>query len=223
MIRLNITTEGLSEKVFVDSLLCAPLLEKGIQAIAYSVTTSVDRRIGRSFKGGLANYAKVKRDLERRFREYSSPHDRFTTMFDLYALPADFPEMEKAHNEQDPYRKVQILEQALFDDLHEPRLIPYIQLHEFETLLLTEPDKLIVAYPNQKNAINNLVTEVGRENPELINGGKETSPSKRILKYLPEYDKVNAGLMTVISIGLSKLRERCRHFNEWLSVLENYD
>ena len=68
-----------------------------------------------------------------------------------------------------------------------------------------------------------LVTAEGQTelNPELINDGPETAPSKRILKEIPEYDKASAGVSVTSKIGLPQLRNRCRHFNEWLGQLEN--
>ncbi|MFN7830737.1 MAG: DUF4276 family protein [Bacteroidota bacterium] len=64
--------------------------------------------------------------------------------------------------------------------------IPYVQLHEFETLLLSKP-------------------------------------SRRIIRYLPEYQKqkTTAGVITAEKIGLSLLRNRCPHFNDWINTLES--
>ena len=221
MIRLNVTTEGITEKGFVDVILGVHLRARGIAPVAYCITTSFDRRIGKIYKGGLSSYVQVKKDMLRRFREYKSPDDRFTTMFDLYGLPQDFPGMQEVRNVQNPYEKVRILEQALADDFQEKRLIPYIQLHEFEALLLAAPDKLLTAYPDDKEPVEKLIHTISEENPELIDGGINTAPSKRIIKYLPDYDKVNAGLITAMAIGLSAIRKRCRHFDEWISRLEN--
>jgi hypothetical protein len=61
---------------------------------------------------------------------------------------------------------------------------------------------------------------VGNQNPKLINDGRETAPSKRILKEIPEYDKATAGPIIAEKRGLPALRAKCRHFHEWLSRLE---
>jgi hypothetical protein len=55
----------------------------------------------------------------------------------------------------------------------------------------------------------------------LINDGFETAPSKRILKEIPEYDKVTAGVSVAGKIGIETLRAKCRHFSEWLAKLED--
>ncbi len=71
-----------------------------------------------------------------------------------------------------------------------------------------------------KDPYKNLIAMVGDQNPELIDGGATTAPSKRILKEIPEYDKVTDGVEVAGKIGLPLLRQKCRHFEEWLSALE---
>ena len=98
----------------------------------------------------MSTYQKAKRDLERWMKEDTNPDSFFTTMFDLYALPKDFPKFEGANIQSDPYQKVVTLENAFAEDLvQEFRInleslpfIPYIQLYEFEALILSDPEKL---------------------------------------------------------------------------------
>jgi hypothetical protein len=68
--------------------------------------------------------------------------------------------------------------------------------------------------------IKDLINMMGESNPELINDGAETAPSKRLLKAIPEYDKPTGGVSVVEKIGLYTLRNKCRHFTEWLTKLE---
>ena len=68
--------------------------------------------------------------------------------------------------------------------------------------------------------IENLVRMVGEQNPELIDDGPEMAPSKRILKEIPEYDKVGAGVLVAEKIGIEVLRNKCTHFAQWLARLE---
>ena len=104
--------------------------------------------------------------------------------------------------------------------MNKPNFIPYIQLHEFESLILADPAKLDWEYLEHDQPIGNLVKMVGSQNPELINDGRETAPSKRILKEIPEYDKVTSGVSVAAHIGLGALRASCKHFDEWVSRLE---
>lgn len=145
---------------------------------------------------------------------------RFTTMFDFYALPDDFPGYAEAMRNSDPYERVGILEQKMAESVGDSRFIPYIQLHEFEALLFADPKQLDWEYLEHDVPIGNLVTMVASQNPELINDGPVTTPSKRILSEIPEYDKVTAGVAVAEKIGLLMLRQKCRHFNDWLTRLE---
>ena len=63
---------------------------------------------------------------------------------------------------------------------------------------------------------------VAGKNPEEINEGQETAPSKRIIKEIPEYkgQKATIGPLVAAKIDLDVLREKCKHFNEWLTRLE---
>ncbi|MHB1654173.1 MAG: DUF4276 family protein [Desulfitobacteriaceae bacterium] len=58
--------------------------------------------------------------------------------------------------------------------------------------------------------------------PEHINEGFVTAPSKRIGSLIPEYldSKRIAGPLVAKEIGLEKIRQKCRHFNDWLRSLE---
>jgi hypothetical protein len=144
----------------------------------------------------------------------------FTTMFDLYALPSDFPGYEKYQKEDDKYKRVSLLESAMKSDINDPRFIPYIQLHEFEALILADPQQLDWEYLEHDRPIDHLKTLVADKNPELINDGSTTAPSKRILAEIPEYSKVTAGVSVAAKIGIQTLRQRCQHFHDWLTALE---
>ena len=100
------------------------------------------------------------------------------------------------------------------------RFIPYIQLHEFEALILSNPAKLNHDYLEYERPITELTKSIEGMNPELINDDPNTAPSKRILSCIPEYNKTVAGVAIAELIGLPILREKCRHFNDWLTQLE---
>ncbi|MGB0840534.1 MAG: DUF4276 family protein [Chitinophagales bacterium] len=172
--------------------------------------------------GGLINYAKAKRDIQAWLKEDNKPECRFSTMFDLYALPNDFPKYQEAQNYSNPYDKVAFLEEAMKDDIDDHRFIPYIQLHEFESLILSNPSNLEFLYLEHESAIKALEEQLNahNNNAELINERKETAPSKRIIKLIPEYDKVSAGSVITDLIGIHNLKANCKHFREWIEKLE---
>jgi hypothetical protein len=173
-------------------------------------------------RGGLPDYGKARRDLERWMAEDSGAV--FTTMFDLYALPADFPGYEEARRLPNPYERVAFLERALAADVGGHRVIPYFQLHEFEALLFCDPQKFDREYLEHEQQIARLVAIAeAHDSPELIDDGPETAPSKRIVEHIPEYafQKASRGPLIAQRIGIERMRGRCPHFAEWLGRLES--
>lgn len=220
MIRLHITAEGQTEQSFAGKVLAPHLAGFGVFVDARCVLTSRDKRKAREYRGSLLSYEKAEKDIRAWLKEDDHVECRFTTMFDLYALPDDFPGYAEAMRNSDPYERVGILEQKMTESVGDSRFIPYIQLHEFEALLFADPKQLDWEYLEHDVPIGNLVTMVASQNPELINDGPATAPSKRILSEIPEYDKVTAGVAVAEKIGLLMLRQKCRHFNDWLTRLE---
>jgi hypothetical protein len=219
-IRLHITTEGQTEEAFVKRILAPHLGAFNVFADARSVLTSKDRKAHMKYRGGLISYSKAKADIETWMKEDGHTESRFTTMFDLYALPGDFPGYTDARRENDPYRKVKALENALKEDIDDRRFIPYIQLHEFEALILADAGKLDWEYLDHDGPIRRLVDMAGNQNPELIDDTPEGAPSKRILDQLPEYDKANSGVLVAEKIGLQTMKAKCSHFRTWVVLLE---
>lgn len=222
MRRLNVLAEGQTEEAFVNQVLAPHLAAFNVFASVRCVTTRRDRhRPDRVFRGGLREFAKVKRDLDRWMAEDGGAV--FTTMFDLYALPGDFPGYADATRLNDPYARVRYLEQELAATFGGDRLIPYIQLHEFEALLFSDPEKFDWAYIEHDSAISRLLELAHQfDSPELIDDGEATAPSKRIIDVIPEYkyQKTTAGPLIAARIGIQTMRERCPHFAEWITRVE---
>ena len=221
-IRLNLTVEGQTEETFVNLVLKPYLGDISVWTSARCIITGRKRRV--EYRGGMTIYERAKRDIIRWMRQDQNPDARFTTMFDLYALPNDFPGYEAAATAPDPYKRVSIIEDALRKDMCDWRFIPYIQLHEFEALLLSDPQKLDSQFDNRDQEIENLVRMSNEfSSPELIDKGHDTAPSKRIIREIPEYAgrKVSAGPITAARIGLPTLRSRCKHFDSWIAALES--
>jgi hypothetical protein len=218
--------EGQTEETFVKSLITPHLSQSNVFSDARCVETSRDRKIKKIYRGGLFSYEKAKKDVVLWMKEDKHDDCFFTTMFDLYALPNDWPKYEEAKLATDPYQRVSILEQAFKDDLQHPRFIPYIQLHEWEALILADPEKFALEFFDQDPAIQNIINLCTKFNsPEMINDDPETAPSKRIIKKIPEYEdrKSSAGPHIAREIGLPRILEKCRHFKEWVLKLESLD
>lgn len=154
-------------------------------------------------------------------KQDSGPDSWFTTMIDLYKLPADFPGVSDYCRERDPIKRVRLLEGILASDLDNARFIPYIQVHEFEALLFSDPEGFSIAFPANAKDVSTLKTiRKSFETPEHIDDGECSAPSKRIVSLLPDYDKVSAGPLVAKQIGLPRLRAECLHFDDWLERLE---
>ncbi len=232
MPRLNIVVEGQTELGFASSVLTPHLSGCGVYPRARCVETvrskSRRRRLPGSpsqYRGGISKYEKLKWDISRWMKEDQNPDVFFTTMIDLYRLPRDFPALEEANRIGDSTQKVEMLEKAMSENIDEHRFIPYIQLHEFEALLLTKPDEFSSFYLEESQAANikNLVDLAsGFESPEEINDRPETSPSKRIITEIPEYEgqKAQAGPTIAKRIGIDLMMEKCPHFRQWVKRLE---
>lgn len=124
MKRLHITAEGQTEEAFVNQTLKQHLAQYSVYADVRCVLTSLRRY--KEFRGGMTNYDKAKEDILRWLKEEQNNTDvAFTTMFDYYALPDDFPGCEEAWGELDPYAKVALIEKALAEDINDCCFIPY--------------------------------------------------------------------------------------------------
>ena len=220
-VRLHFIVEGQTEEAFVNQVLRPHLAYRSIVVDARCIQTS--RKGGTKHRGGINNYELPKQDIFRWIREDRRSDARFTTMFDLYGLPKEFPGRSDAARIANPYDKVKVIEDALGADINDWRFIPYIQLHEFEALILSDPVRFSTQFQDNERGIRQLVDLAYQfESPEHINKGPNSAPSKRIIREIPEYKdrKVVAGPIVAANIGLPTLRQKCAHFAEWLSNLE---
>lgn len=209
MITLTVLGEGPTEVNFVTQVLKPHLAARSIFAKATSLG------------GGLA-WGKLKRELDLSLRQRRE-HEFLTTMFDLYKLMRvpDCPDSSGVYGAA----KAVLLETAMLSGLPNPNFVPYVQVHEFEALLFADLKKLSVAFPDGEadNAISVLARETKSLQPEDIDEGEQTAPSKRLVRELPQYKglKSTAGPQIAENIGLPVLREACPHFNDWITKLEN--
>ena len=217
-VRLYITVEGQSEKEFADRALKPHLAGYEVEVRSRVVLTN--RKLGR--RGGIFDFHKIKGDLTRLMKADQQPEARFTTMVDLYSLPAEFPGWADAKTKTRPVDRISVLEKALASELAEPRFLPFIQLHEFEALLYCDLAQLQPRIANSAAGITALRQEIGNLAPEEINEGSTTAPSKRIIRHVPIYErnKVRVGAAAAAAIGLSSLRAKCPHCGNWLTQLE---
>ena len=213
MSRVYVLVEGQTEEAFVTELLipyCAP---QGLYLYPIIVSTSAEQ------KGGVVSYAKIKPQIDRLCRHHATAY--VTTLFDLYALPNDFPgktlsEYPAAGSGQ---QKAEFLQSNLADDIHHANFIPNLLVHEFEALLFTDINAFQI-WTDDDATLAPLRSVRQTTLPEDINDSQWTAPSKRILGAMPSYQKTFHGPLIADDIGLDAIRAACPHFDGWLSTLE---
>lgn len=211
---IHVLAEGQTEVEFVKQVLCGYFIKYDLLLDSRAVETSRDSQ--KIYRGGLSTYVKARADLKRWMKE--RPRDYFTSMFDFYRLPTDFPGMN--HSAKSSIAKVKHIESAFATDIDFHRFIPYIQMHEFEALLFADITLLKGELFGKDNAIDALREETIQLLPEEINNGPSSSPSKRIISKLPNYDKVVNGVSVTKAIGVDTLCNACPHFKEWIDTLK---
>ena len=218
--------EGYTEVEFVNEIIGPHLSDFDI-IWHKPILVSNSVRKDRAARGGVRSYGPIRKDLERLLAQYRGAGFVFTTILDYYGLPEDFPLRNvPLPGVVTPLDKVRAVENAWRDDIADDRFLPNLLLHEYETLILARPESLLAAYPEARQAINDLQEDIsGFRNPEDINDNPVTAPSKRIIRALDayniRYDKVTGGALAVLELGLNTIRKECPKFDAWLKKLES--
>ncbi len=214
MIRIRLLVEGQTEEAFVNELLTPHYAKQGIFLEAIIVRTS------HGHKGGVVSYGKIKPQIQRLCKQ--DPGAWVSTLFDLYALPQDFPGKTDSDYalQKDGTSKASFLEQALARDIDQANFIPNLIVHEFETLLFANPDAFKI-WLDDDLQVERLLDSTRDMAPEDINDSPETAPSKRILGAMKTYQKALHGPLIALDIGLDAIRKKCPHFAAWLHRLEH--
>ncbi len=224
--RLNVLVEGQTEEAFVRDVL-APYLNSRSVFVSYRRVETSRRKekiTGQTiiFRGGIVSYAKLRNDVLRWLKEDANAF--LTTMVDVYALPSDFPDIDNARTKADPLQKVASLEQAFDADIAYHKFVPYLQLHEYEALLFSDiavTDSGLKLFDDVSRLVPLKQIRDQFATPEHIDEGATTAPSKRLKALFPAYDKLLFGPLIAASIGLTRIRQECPHFNSWLTRLES--
>lgn len=224
MMRVHIVVEGPTEEAFVKDVLYRHLAPAGLFLNPILAPNKWDAT-ARIHRGGGAVFGPALRAIHRKLAEDAGAY--CTTLFDYYALPPDFPGL------QDPtlpppahlLQRIAFLEQALDTATGSTgRLIPHLQVHEFEALLFSgveAVDDTLTALGGSASKADNLRAIVHQAgSPEAINDGPTTAPSKRLRALYPAYNKVVFGPLIADTIGLPAIRAACPHFHAWLCRIE---
>lgn len=208
--RLYIVVEGQTEEEFVKSLLAPFFQDMGIYAYPLIIHTS------KGHKGGFVNYEHLKNDIVRLLK--SQGQDVIVSMLvDFFRCP-EVPEKDIWGLIPNHVERVVEMENAIKRDVNDWRFVPYIQLHEFEALLFSS-DEGFKKYFSDKEILELQGIIESYENPEDINSSPEGAPSKRLLRIVPDYDKVVYGNIIALEIGLKLIIDRCPRFKAWTELL----
>ncbi len=216
MNRVRVLVEGQTEESFVTKVIAPHLTNRGVYI--YPILFRA--------RGGSFRYPRARKEIGNSLKE-----DRnlfCTTLVDFYGMPPDWPGRSQANSHSDTGEKARVVEQALLADVRQlmgdsfdaVRFIPYVQMHEFESVLFSDPGRLAESLGKPDLAETFEAIRADFSCPEEIDDNYETAPSRRILAAYPEYSKVIDGTTASKRIGLSAIRRVCPHFNEWVCKLE---
>jgi hypothetical protein len=228
MTRLLIHVEGQTEEDFVNEVLRSHLVSKGFHSVEARIVGNARLRQRR---GGIRPWPSVRTDIMNHLREDQGCIS--TTMVDYYALPREgagrWPGRARSKNLNLIEKKALCVEDALRDDLamemgehfDSRRFVPFVVMHEFEGLLFSDCAAFSrgIGRPDLEVSLRGI-----RESfttPEEINDSPVTAPSKRVEALVPGYQKPLLGVLAVLEIGLSRIREECPHFDSWITELES--
>ena len=202
MRRVAIVVEGATEQAFVAQVVADHLRPLGLEA-----TPVLVRR-----RGGSVNVPRLAATMSGVYWSFHA----VTSFVDFYGFErkgdASVDDLEVAIGAE--------VRSRVRTEWDERRVLPYVQMHEFEALLFTDPEAFS-AIGAAKEAMDDIrAIAAGFATPEEINDRPTKAPSKRIAAALVTYDKVVEGVTVAKEIGLGDIRLSCPRFNVWLTRLE---
>lgn len=213
MNRLIIVCEGPTESEFCTDVIAPVLFKSDIY---------VDAPLVKKSNGGIVPWPNIKRQIETHLHEgnaYVSMLVDYYGIKDSYKFPG-WMESKAISSITDRWKFLCDRMKADIAPELASRFIPYMQIHEFESLLFSDIavfkdnfDKREMDYTILENAIREF------PNPEDINSRPTLAPSKRLIKAIPAYDKVLFGNYIACETGLTKIMDRCPLFNQWITTL----
>lgn len=221
MKRILMTVEGETEETFVNHVIRPHLIQAGYHNVSARLMGNARAR---SRRGGIRPWNSVRGDILRHLHEDGGR--LVTLMVDYYGLPDSWPGRTSARTLPHPDKPLAIesaivndIRLEIGDDLISQRFVPLIMMHEFEAMLFSDCKKFADAIGKPIEAqLQAILNQFG--DPEMINDSPITAPSKRILSLVPSYQKPLYGNIIALDIGLDVIRQSCKHFGDWIAILE---
>jgi hypothetical protein len=207
--RLIIICEGETEQEFCRDVLYNHFFSKGIRIESPRIKKS---------NGGIVKWSELKKQIENHLKQDQTVF--VSTLIDFYGIKASylFPDF---NNDAKEIATMELGMKTAIGNVLNARFIPYIQLHEFECFIFTSLNVLKKNFKSKEadfQAIEQIINKY--PNPEDINNGPATAPSKRLEKYIPSYNKPVYGACLTADIGILEIRKKCPRFNNWIEQLE---
>lgn len=213
MKRLIIVCEGPTENEFCLEILAPVFRNAGIYIEAPLVKKS---------NGGIVPWATIKRQIEMHLHEENA---YVSLLVDYYGIKDsyNFPGWIEGKNISSLTARWQFLCYRMKADISPElasRFIPYIQIHEFESLLFSDINVFKDNF-DKKEMTFSILEDAIREfhNPEEINSRPTLAPSKRLIAAIPGYEKTAYGNCIAMDIGLNKMMDKCPLFKRWIYSL----
>lgn len=213
-----IIVEGKTEQLFIENILAPYFAPKGIYLKATQITK-------KGQKGGDVRFSRAKTDIRNHLRQRA---DTFVSIFVDYYGIKEWPGLDSVPDNATPEQIAEHLntkvKQAILTEFPDSnsavRFIPFLAVHEFETLLFSDTAVLAAELGIKKTTIDKVISECG--SPERINNSPETAPAKRLENWSKgHYGKTSTGIAIAGKVGIMKMREQCPLFNAWLNSLEH--
>ncbi len=212
MKNVYIYCEGPTEESFINEILYPYFFNIGIAV--YPIICTTKRTTTKKFKGGVSDYAKIKKELSMICTQHHNEY--VTTMFDYYAMPDNTPGIDC--NIADVHKRINQIEQIIDADIAQQNCRFHFMLHEFEGILFSKPNSFaLIADDDVVNGIQAIRDSY--PTPEHINNSPETAPSKRIEALIPNYAKIKNGTLLSKDMGIDTIMEQCPHFSEWIRFI----
>jgi len=212
--------EGETEQEFINRILAPYLVSRGLNTEIRPIMIEIS--------GGGHGYNNIEH-LKNTIRPVLNRIDQpiVTTLIDHYGINSDrklpgFTTIITTNTEE----RLQQMEAILQSEIQKIKayrfFIPYIQRHEFETLLFANP---VVGFDLEKNEIKEEVVKLCGEfeSIEDINCTPEGAPSKRLGRIYKDqkkkYNKVADAVDIIELTGIETVLDKCPRFKNWVEKL----
>lgn len=227
-ITVYVVVEGPTEQTFIQDVLAPWISNNSISMIPVLIGKSGQ-------KGGDVRFERIKANIKNllRRKDFLSRNDIYiSTMLDYFRIELTWPGRANVLRQVEngtsltSSQKAKVLEDATYEEIKHcfpecgviEKFIPYIEMHEFEVLLFSDPEVISEKTGIREKLLTDILAEYN--NPEDINNTPEGAPSKRLLALKKDYRKIVMGKTIAETIGITKIRAKCPHFDNWLTLIE---